>query len=197
MQNSPPQPGQLSRDIHIRRRISARILIDLKIPTDNGYEIHEAAVRKISNTEIEGFSVQQSLLGAEHNRFTLFFVIRFSKPFENFNGWIGDKIIRNTTDIHLLFNDEKPGVFLNFKTAGGEMIMVQSGISLVSIEQARLNLETELDPYEWNFEEVKQNSREQWNTLLKSIEVEGGSESDLKMFYTNMYRAFAGLDCLE
>lgn len=171
---------------------SARILIDLKIPTDNGYEILEAAVRKISNTEIEGFSAQQSLLGAENNRYTLFFVIRFSKPFENFNGWIGDRIIPNTTEIHLLFDNEGPGAFLNFKTAGGEVILVQSGISLVSIEQARLNLETELDPYDWNFENVKQKSREQWNELLNSIEVEGGVEADLKIFYTNMYRAFAG-----
>lgn len=171
---------------------TARILIDLKIPTDNGYEILEACVRKISSTEIEGFSTQQSLLGAEANRYTLNFVIRFSKPFETFNGWIGEEVIHNTGELRLLYEDEDTGVFLNFTTGEGEEILVQSAISLVSIDQARINLETELKPFGWDFNRVREKSLEDWNSLLGSIRVEGGNDADLKMFYTGMYRAFAG-----
>lgn len=169
---------------------SARILVDLKIPTEYNYETFAAIITKVSDTEIEGFSMQQSLRKANYNEYTLHFVMRFSKPFESFNGWVRDEIIRNTDQIFLMFGDEDVGAFLNFKTEEGEQILVQSGISLVSIEQARLNLKTELDPFDWNFDTVKENSRKVWNDLLSSIEVEGGSETDIKKFYTNMYRAY-------
>jgi len=171
---------------------TARIVIDLQIPTDRGYQILEARVRKVSNLEIEGFSTQQSLLGAENNLYTIHFVIRFSKDFVSFNGWVGETILRDRGDIHQLYDNEDAGLFLNFRTTEGEEILVQSAISLVSIEQARLNLDTELGPFAWNFNSVKEKSREEWNTLLKTITVEGGDEENLRMFYTSMYRAFAG-----
>lgn len=171
---------------------TSRLLIDLKIPTGNGYEITGACIKKISSSEIAGFSTQQSLMGAENNRYTIHFVIRFSKPFETFNGWIGRKIIRDAGEISLSYDDEDIGAFLNFSTGDGEEILVQSGISLVSISQARLNLDTELGPFGWDFSSVMEKNREEWNGLLKSITVEGGSEEDLRMFYTGMYRAFAG-----
>lgn len=170
---------------------SARILVDLKIPTEYNYETFAAKITKVSDTEIEGYSMQQSLRGANYNEYTLHFVMRFSKPFESFNGWKREEIIKDTNQIFLMFGDEDIGAFLNFKTEEGEQILVQSGISLVSIDQARLNLETELDPFNWDFDAVVKNSRNTWNKLLSSIEVEGRSETDIKKFYTNMYRAYA------
>lgn len=170
---------------------SARILINLKIPTEYGYEVFLADIKKVSNTEIEGYSVQQSLRGAGYNEYTVYFVMRFSKPFESFNGWNNETIYRNTNEItHKTYGDADVGAFLNFRTEEGETILVQSAISLVSVEQARLNLETELNPFGWNFDAAKENARTTWNNLLKSIEVAGGSESDYKKFYTNMYRAY-------
>jgi len=176
---------------------SAHIIIDLKIPTEYSYEIFEAKISKVTNTEIEGYSVQQSLRGANFNNYRLNFVIRFSKPFDTFNGWKREDIIRDTNEIYLIFGDEDIGAFLNFKTKEGEQILVQSGISLVSIEQARLNMETELNSFNWDFEAAKNQSRNTWNKLLSSIEVEGGSENDIKKFYTNMYRAYASRTILS
>ncbi|HQG77767.1 MAG TPA: GH92 family glycosyl hydrolase [Bacteroidales bacterium] len=171
---------------------TARLLIDLKIPTSHGYEITGAGIRKVSSTEIAGFSIQQSLMGAEANRYTIHFVIRLSKPFKSFNGWIGDRILRNAEEINLSYEDKGIGVFLDFSTKDGEEILVQSGLSLVSVDQARLNLETELGPFAWDFTSVREKSRDEWNRLLKTILVEGGDEENLKLFYTSLYRAFAG-----
>lgn len=170
---------------------SARVLIDLKIPTEYSYEIFEAKITKVSETEIEGYSIQQSLRGANYNQFTLHFVIRFNKEFDSFNGWINDDIVFNTDEIWNIFGDNDIGAFVNFKTEDGEEIEVQTGISLVSIDQARLNLETEMNPFNWDFEACVKNSQHTWNKLLGSIEVEGGSETDIKKFYTNMYRVYA------
>ncbi|MDZ7742186.1 MAG: GH92 family glycosyl hydrolase [Bacteroidota bacterium] len=170
----------------------ARVLIDLQIPTEYGYEIFEARITKVSDKEIEGYSVQQSMRGANYNQFTLHFVMRFNKAFESFNGWVHDEILLDTDDVWNIFGDNDIGAFVNFKTHEGEQILVQSGISLVSIEQARLNLETEMDPFDWDFDRAVAENQETWNKLLSSIEVEGGSETDYKKFYTNMYRAYCG-----
>ena len=169
----------------------ARVLIDLKIPTEYSYEIFAAQITKVSDTEIQGFTIQQSLRQANYNEFILHWVIRFNKPFDSFNGWLREEIIYNTDDITLIFGDEDIGAFVTFQTEKGEVIEVQSGVSLVSIEQARLNLETELDPFKWDFEAVKKHNQDTWNDLLGTIQVEGGTETDIKKFYTNMYRVYA------
>ena len=169
----------------------ARILIDLKISTEYSYEIFAARITKVSDTEIEGYSVQQSLRGANYNEFILHFVIRFDKPFKTFNGWVREEIQENTDDIILIFGDEDVGAFVTFETNEGEQIQMQSGVSLVSIEQARLNMETELDPFNWDFDKVVKHNQDTWNNLLGTIQISGGSETDTKKFYTNMYRAYA------
>ncbi|MBE0648353.1 MAG: GH92 family glycosyl hydrolase [Bacteroidales bacterium] len=169
----------------------ARVIIDLKIDTEYSYEIFEARITKVSDREIQGFTVQQSLRGANYNEFTLNWVIRFSKPFDTFNGWKREEILLDTNDIYIIFGDDDIGAFVTFKTEEGEVIEAQSGISLVSIDQARLNMETELDPFNWDFDAVKKQSQDTWNNLLGTIEVEGGTETDMKKFYTNMYRVYA------
>lgn len=173
------------------RAKDARVIIDLKISTEYSYEIFAARITKVSDTEIEGYSVQQSLRGANYNEFILHFVIRFDKPFRSFNGWVREEIQENTDDIILIFGDEDVGAFVTFDTEEGEQILMQSGISLVSIEQARLNMETELDPFNWDFDKVVKHNQDTWNNLLGTIQVSGGSETDTKKFYTNMYRAYA------
>lgn len=171
---------------------SSRILIDLLTPSEYGYEIAYTYIKKISDAEIEGVSYQQSLRKANYNEYTLNFVMRFSKPFDSFNGWVKEEIIRDTDWISSDFGHKDVGAFLNFSTEEGEQIMVQTGISLVSVEQARLNLETELDKYDWDFDAVRQDAKSTWNDLLSAIEVESDSPTELKKFYTNMYRAYAG-----
>jgi putative alpha-1,2-mannosidase len=66
-------------------------------------------------------------------------------------------------------------------------------ISFVSIEQARLNLDTEITlPFGWNFDAVYTDAGERWNNLLGAIQVKGRDETDLKKFYTNLYRVYVG-----
>ncbi len=170
---------------------SSRVLIDLKIPTEYSYEIFEAKITKVSDTEIEGYTVQQSLRGANYNEFRLNFVIRFNKPFTSFNGWINEEIFENAQEIYNIFGDNDVGAFVTFNTEEGEQILMQSGISLVSVEQARINLETEMNPFNWDFDAVVKSNQDTWNNLLGTIQVEGGTPVDLKKFYTNMYRVYA------
>lgn len=171
---------------------SSRILIDLQIPSEYGFEIFYTQIKKVSENEIQGVSYQQSLRKANYNEYTLHFVMRFNKPLKSLNGWVKEEIYRNVETVSSGFGHKDVGAFVEFETSEGEEIMVQTGVSLVSAEQARLNLETELDPYNWNFEAVRENAENTWEELLSKIDVEGGTEENKVKFYTNLYRAYIG-----
>ncbi len=171
---------------------SSRVLIDLLFPSEYGFEIFYTNIKKISDTEIEGISYQQSLRKANYNEYILHFVMRFDKPFKDLNGWVKEDIMKNVESISSGFGHKDVGAFVTFDTEEGEQIQVQTGVSLVSVEQARLNLETELDPFNWDFEAVKNDSKKEWNDLLSAIEIEDSRDEMKTKFYTNLYRTYAG-----
>ncbi len=90
----------------------------------------------------------------------------------------------NDYTVHFVARFNKP-----FKLFGGWE--EKDIVSLVSIDQARMNLEKELiEPYGWDFNAVKENARTVWGNLLGKIEVSGGSETNKTKFYTNLYRSY-------
>lgn len=169
----------------------SRILIDLLFPTewDYGFSVEDAKITKVSNSEIEGYATCQSGNWSRWNNWTLFFVIRFDKPFEHLYGWNNG---RTEDDITSISGKGDTGVYATWHTEEGEQILAQSSISLVSIDGARANMQTELEPFNWDFDMCVADARNEWNTLLSKIKVEGGTENDRKKFYTNMFRAFTG-----
>ena len=64
---------------------------------------------------------------------------------------------------------ERIGGFVSFATSDKEVRKMKVAISYVSIEQARLNLATELA--HWNFNQVVLDSKNEWNRALKKIEI--------------------------
>jgi len=165
----------------------ARILFDLQTPTEYGYELLDAKVRKVSPTEIEGYAKQRSGRYAKYNEFTVHFVAQISEPMRSMGGWVGDKVQPDAAEIA---GAGDVGVFLNFRTDDGEKVLIRTGISLVSIEQARLNLTTETKPFGWDFDACRAAAGKTWNDLLSTIEVEGGTETDKVKLYTNLYRSY-------
>ena len=165
----------------------SRILIDLLIPAEYTYTVKDAQIKKVSDTEIEGFAKCQ-IGGSTWNEYTLNFVLKFNTPFHSFNGWNEGKLQKN---IDLISGKNDIGAYVTYKTDSGDIVMVKSGISLVSIDQARLNLNTELDGYGWDFNAVKNKTHETWDKLLSKVKVEGGTEEDKIKFYTNLYRCYA------
>jgi predicted alpha-1,2-mannosidase len=165
----------------------ARILLVLDVPGEYVMTVKNAAIRRVSSTEIEGESEQTNNELYTFQKYTLHFFVRFSKPFDSMGGWVGTNI---TPDTEAITGRGDIGAFASYHTTEGEVIEVKTGISLVSIEQARLNLDAEMARFAWNFDAVRKHASETWNNLLKKIEVEGGSEADRKKFYTNLYRSY-------
>lgn len=172
-------------------RKESRILIDLLFPTewDYGFSVKDACITKVSSTELEGYADCQSGSWSSWNNYKLHFIIRFSKPFSRLNGWNEGKEVE---DIQSIVGKNDIGVYALYTTGEGESITVSTGLSLVSIDQARLNMETELAPLQYDFDRVVAQTRNKWNELLGKIEIEGQDEVDKTKFYTNLYRAYAG-----
>jgi len=161
-----------------------RLMISLNIPAEYAYDLKDAVITKISNSEIQGYAKSAS---ANFNDYTLYFVMQFSKPFQKFNGWLNQREIGNSDEVK---GNKDVGAYLSFPTSKVKTVIIRTGISFVSMDQARSNLKTESAGFGWDFDALVKHNRSVWNNLLKTIEVKGGSETDKKKFYTNFYRCF-------
>ncbi len=183
----------------------SRLLFDLSIPSEIESYLIDGTIKKVSDTEIEGYMHMNSSRDLSgFNDYKLYFVCRLSKPFKTLDGWSQPGDWQNWTpenewvsnglkeNIDSISGKNRMGFLLNFETLKDEQIELFTGISYVSLEQAKLNLETELAPLGWNFEKVQQNARKVWNELLSKIAIAGGTETDKVKFYTNLYRSYVG-----
>ena len=76
-------------------------------------------------------------------------------------------------------------VWFKYDTEANEQIGVKIGVSFVSIENARENLNAEQPGFA--FEETASKAREMWNEDLSRITVEGGTKDEKTIFYTGLY----------
>lgn len=67
------------------------------------------------------------------------------------------------------------GAWFTFDSTVSETIEVSMGVSFVSIENARLNLEKE-QPFGTTFDKLRAEARKMWNDDLSRITVKGGTE---------------------
>ena len=82
------------------------------------------------------------------------------------------------------------GAYLTFETSDRESITVKVGVSYTSVDNARLNLETEAK--DMTFDAAKQNAIDTWNEHLSRITVETANKDDQVKFYTGLYHALLG-----
>ncbi len=117
----------------------------------------------------------------------VYFVARFSKPYEQFGGWVDSTLVAGTPEA---VAGKNAGAFVRFSTGSEEQVLMKVGISYTGIEGARLNLDTEL-PH-WDFDRIVDESLNVWDDWLGKIEVEGGTEKQRIKFYTDLWHALQG-----
>lgn len=158
-----------------------------------------AFVKRVSDTEIEGFKMLGTFCYNPQDVFPVYFVVRVSKAPEKMRYWkyhqelVGDKTNWSSTDgtykVYEKYWKELAGddigVVFSYTTRANESIQVQVGISYVSIENAWENLEAEQDGFQ--FAKIREKARQDWSSYLNTIMVEGGTEDDKEMFYTAFY----------
>ena len=137
----------------------------------------ETAINVEGNNTITGYRHSK---GWANNQ-KVFFVAEFSKPltaynlYENHNIVEGNAATANKTAAQFFFDSDE-GNTLEFKLA----------LSSVSIENAKENLD---NPGTFNFDEIREESRDIWQEALAKIEVQTPIDSLKTIFYTSLYHA--------
>ena len=155
---------------------NAGIVVDLK----HRDKVLDSRMKVVSNTEIEGMRISSSW--AQHQE--LYFVAKFSKPFNNYKIVAEDKLITGLSDVR----GKSIIACFNFSANKDEKILVKVGISAVSCENARKNLEAEVPG--WDFDAVANAAAFAWNDELGKILIDGGTKDQKITFYTSLYHAF-------
>ena len=78
------------------------------------------------------------------------------------------------------------GAIVGFRTSRGEQIQMKVASSFISLEQALLNLQEVKGS---SFDQVCKAAKDKWNDVLGRVEVSGGTDDELKTFYTCLYRS--------
>ncbi|MCK5467517.1 MAG: GH92 family glycosyl hydrolase, partial [Cyclobacteriaceae bacterium] len=151
----------------------ANIIIDLK----NRDHVLESNIEILSDTEIQGLRRSKRWAKDQY----VYFYAKFPRPFKSFGIAINDEIVDGINKAE----GKNIRAFVQYETGQDEKVLVKIGISAVSIEGAKKNLETE-NPG-WDFESVRNNASGEWNKFLSKIDVEGGSEKQRRIFYTGLY----------
>lgn len=170
----------------------SRVLIDLQIPVEYTYLLEEVAIKRVSDYRIEGFSKQltpNTWAGGISQEYIIHFVIEFDQPVKSFGVW-SEHGVQPNTDVLRMVDCEDAGAFAEFDTRENQVVQVRTGISYVSIENADLNLTTEITtPFGWDFEAVRQNQSDTWNKLFGRLKITSNDRREKMRFYSNMYRS--------
>jgi predicted alpha-1,2-mannosidase len=115
--------------------------------------------------------------------FKNYFVIYTDKPFTIARTWHG-KTLAGTDSLELSANHT--GAIIGFKTAKGEKVHLRVASSLISFEQAELNLQREVGKD--SFDATRQKAQQTWNKVLGRLQPEGGTTEQTRTFYSCLYR---------
>ncbi len=146
----------------------------------NATRVKDATVKIISPNSFEGYADGGSFCGADSN-YKIYFVGKFNKEAEDFGTWKNKDLNKQTRQAQ----GSNSGVFFTFDVSDFKEINYEIGVSYVSIENARKNLEAEKS----NFEAVKENTIQKWNNYLKKIEINDTTSDHSVQFYTHLYHA--------
>ncbi|MFZ9386688.1 MAG: GH92 family glycosyl hydrolase [Chitinophagaceae bacterium] len=138
----------------------------------------DAFIEQVSDTELRGY--RRSKFWARDQ--TVYFYIRFEKP-------ILDMALQGEDEMgqkrHLKANRKDIRARFSFDLGWTAKIRAAVGISGVSMEGAKRNLDTEIPG--WDFEKVRLDAKKAWNRELGKISVEGGTPNQQTIFYTALY----------
>jgi predicted alpha-1,2-mannosidase len=162
------------------------------------------AVDSMAN-EISG-SVRAGQFCYHRNRYTLYFTIRFDRPFAASGTWSAGALSPGSSaasghvdaPFHLrplsgfdlpptTSNTVPVGAWASFDTTVDAVVRARVGISWVSVDAARANLAAETP--DADIDAVRAETRAAWNEALGRIDVAGGAPSSTRTFYTMLYHA--------
>ena len=154
-----------------------KLLIDLQ----HRDEVLESSLEMVSPYEVRG--MRRSKSWAQNQ--VVYFYIKFDKPVSGYRFASNDKEVP-ATDLKIQsLSGKNIKSYFSFDIKENKTVQVKIGISGVSSENAKLNLEKEIS--RTDFATLKKRAEETWNIELGKIAVSGGSSDQQVAFYTALY----------
>ena len=158
-----------------------------------------ATVRFVNETEIEGCKLFGTFCYNPQAVFPLYFVMKINKVPAKSGYWKKQRPMKGVesewdiyagkyklyTNYTREISGDDIGVWFSFDTEKDEQIEVKIGVSFVSIENARQNMNEEQPGFA--FDKVREEARRMWNKELSVVAVEGGTDDQKTIFYTGLY----------
>lgn len=161
-----------------------------------------ATVRRVSDTEIEGSKLLGTFCYNSQAVFPIYFVMRVSKKASSCGFW---KMQPEMTGVEAEWTPDD-GTYKIYKKYGrdlsgddigawwtydslapGEQVEVRMGVSFVSCDNARENLDKEQTSL--TFDDIRKAAHDKWQADLGRIRVKGGTKEQREVFYTGLYHA--------
>lgn len=142
--------------------------------------LSNAFIRITSPSTCEGYAEGGDFCGYPTD-YRIFFVAQFDREAKEYGTWKGDNFKSGRTQI----GGAKTGGYFTFDTKRDDTVEYKIAISYVSIENARENLR--VDNGNRSFDQVKDDTRKEWNKHLGKIEIHSANKDRLKQFYTHWY----------
>jgi len=154
---------------------------------EKAYVVLDGYTKESQMTILPG---QRKIVGWVNNgrfipeNFKSFFVIEFDRPFKSYGTW--DNVSNKTEANRSSAAGKGAGAYLEF--AAGATVQAKVASSYIDSAQAGLTLKNELGRFK-QLEQTREAAARIWNRLLSRVVVEGGSEEDMKTFYSCLFRA--------
>ncbi|MGO8964344.1 MAG: GH92 family glycosyl hydrolase [Mycobacterium sp.] len=133
------------------------------------------------NTTITGSATSGGFCGKD-NVYTVYFAMKFSKPFTSFGTWDGFSVSAGARSAYSSY-DGSSGGYVEFPA--GSVLEVRTALSYVDVDGARANL----DEAAASFKDVRAAASTRWNDALSRIRIAGFDEDDIVTFYTALYHS--------
>ena len=165
----------------------AKILFDagshLKVGYGESQQLVASGVKVLSDTEVEGYSTVKGGWNMG-DAYTVYFYARTDTPAKSTKVWKGSAVSEDK-EINATGSD-KTGACLEYTTTEGQKINLKVGISYISTEQAKRNLE---DMASLSFDDMRQAGIDKWSSILNTVNVEG-TEDDKTIFYSALHHTY-------
>ena len=165
-------------------------------------------VRKVSDTEIEGFRLLGTFCYNPQAVFPMYFVVKVNKKPVSTGYWKKQPTMTAEAawdhdsgryKLYTRYGKEMAGneigYYFTYDCQQDEQIEVKVGVSFVSIANARANMDAEQEGFD--FEKVCQQAHDRWETALDKVTVEGGTDAQKRIFYTALYHALLHPNILQ
>jgi predicted alpha-1,2-mannosidase len=141
-------------------------------------------VQILSPSEVAGSTSVTGGWNKQPSTYTVYFFVRTDTPATSWGTWQNGRLQPYSKEVRGAAKS-KSGAWISIPAHVGQIVLMKIGISFLSVDQARRNLDSEIPGFD--FAATHAEAVNQWNRALSKVELTGESPEQAQVFYTALY----------